>query len=257
MRVVTRVATAALAVLALSGLGLSSTSAQTRGDSQPAEDVREICSIAFDLNPVRPARLQNNALPCLKQAAQFLSAHPDRKLVAVGAKDPQRDHEPAYVDSAREEEDATGFAVRLEDLSAYRAVNAKWYLVHYLHSKATRILPTTDEMHFAQSVTFYDVPGTADFNHNLLNTTKINELPCTVQPCYPRDEETLKAQPRERIMAGAAESTGDSIVERRVLAAQRRRSSRGAPMSADADTLAPLPPPPTPQNPATASIIPQ
>lgn len=216
----------------------------------------ELCSIAFDKNPVRPARVQNSALPCLKQAADFLKSHADRKLVLVGAKDPKRDHEPAYVESAREEEDATGFAVRLEDLSAYRAVNAKWYLVHSLHADPTRILPTTDETYFAQTVTLYDVPGSADFNHNFLNTTKINELPCTIKPCYSSDEETLKAQPRDRIVARSQDSVGNSSEERKVLAAQRRRAKHDTTMDGDSETLAPLPPPPTAQHPATTSIIP-
>jgi hypothetical protein len=80
--------------------------------------------------------VENSALPCLKQAAARLKSSPDRKLVLVGVKDPAKDHEAP--DDGREEEDATGFSVRLEDLSAYRAVNAKWYLAHYLDANATR-----------------------------------------------------------------------------------------------------------------------
>ena len=232
-------------------------SAQVHLKPKPSTGVREICSIAFDKNTVRPARVQNNALPCLDEAADFLKSHPNRKLVLVGVKDPARDHEPAYVDSAREEEDVTGFAVRQEDLSAYRAVNAKWYLVHHLQSDATRILPTTGETYFAQSVTFYDVPGSADFNRNFLNTTKTNETPCTVQPCYPRDEDTLKAQPRSRIVTGAPESTAELSAEKRALAAQRRLPKYASKMDGDQETLAPLPPLPTANKPATQSIIPQ
>jgi hypothetical protein len=72
----------------------------------------------------------------------------------------------------REDEDAIGFDVRLEDLSAYRAVNTKWYLVGYLNADAKRILPTTDESYFAQSATFYLVPGSADFQLSRYNQDK-------------------------------------------------------------------------------------
>jgi len=67
-----------------------------------------------------------------KEALKRLKADPDRKLVLVGVKDPGKDHEATENGPDREEEDATGFDVRLEDLPAYRAVNTKWYLVHYL-----------------------------------------------------------------------------------------------------------------------------
>ena len=123
----------ALIVLVVSNAAIP---AQTQQKPEPPAGVREICTVAFDKNTVRPARVQNDALPCLERSAHFLREHPDRQLVLVGAKDPKRDHEPAYVDPAREEEDISGFAVRLEDLSAYRAVNTKWYLVHDLHSDA-------------------------------------------------------------------------------------------------------------------------
>ena len=230
--------------------------AHTQQKPGSSAGAHEICSIEFSKNSVRPARVQNNAFPCLEQAARFLREHPDRKLVVVGAKNPKRDHEPAYVDSDREEEDVSGFAVRLEDLSAYRAVNTKWYLVHNMHSDATRVLPTTDEAHFAQSVSIYDVPGSANFNRNFLNTTKINEVPCTIQPCYSPDEETLKAQPRSRIVAGTPESTAQSSEERRSVAAQRRQARSRTAMNGEQEKLAPLPPIPTPDRPATASIIP-
>ena len=235
--------------------------AQTRNKPAPPSGVEEVCSISFDQDSVRPARVENSALPCLKEAVKRLKERSDRKLVLVGVKDPAKDHELADNGSMREEEDATGLDVRLEDLSAYRAVNAKWYLVQYLNADPTRVLPTTDESYFAQTVTFYLVPAAADFNHNFLGTTKTNEHPCTIKPCYSPDEETLTAQRRSRIAENAA---GEPLPETRadqleLAAEQRRRSASAKAAAKDAHNdppLTPLPPRPTPEHPATASIIP-
>jgi hypothetical protein len=123
------------------------------------------------------------------------------KLVLVGVKDPSKDHEASENGKMRETEDTTGLDIRLEDLAAYRSLNAKGYLVRWYRIDPARILPTTDESDFGQTVTFYFVPGDADFNHNYLGTTKTNERPCSVKPCYPADEESLAAQPRSRIIA--------------------------------------------------------
>ena len=235
--------------------------AQTRNKPAPPSGVEEVCSISFTQDSVRPARVENSALPCLKEAVKRLKERADRKLVLVGVKDPTKDHELADNGSMREEEDATGLDVRLEDLSAYRAVNTKWYLVQYLNADPTRILPTTDESYFAQTVTFYLVPTSADFNHNFLGTTKTNEHPCTIKPCYPPDEETLTAQRRSRIAENAA---GEPLPETRsdqveLAAEQRRRAASAKAAAKDAHNeppLAPLPPRATPEHPATTSIIP-
>jgi hypothetical protein len=232
--------------------------AQVRQKPAPPAGVEELCSIRFDKDALRPARVENSALPCLKEAAQRLKASPERKLVLVGVKDPAQDHEASENGSDREEEDATGFDVRLEDLSAYRAVNTKWYLVHYLYADARRILPTTDETYFAQTVTLYLVPSSADFNHNFLGTTKTNEKPCTITPCYSSDEESLTAQHRPRIVAGAADGSPAEIEAEKKELAALHRSGRSSEMDGTGGkvALAPLPPRPTPDHPATTSIIP-
>jgi hypothetical protein len=245
------------AMLALAS-SLPLTSQVRRKPAAPA-GVEEMCSIAFDKDALRPARVENSALTCLEQGAQRLKGHPDRKLVLVGVKDPAKDHEAAENGSDREEEDATGFDVRLEDLSAYRAVNTKWYLVHYLNADATRILPTTDESYFAQTVTLYLVPASADFNHNFLGTTKTNEKPCTITPCYSPDEETLTAQRRPRIAEGSVDgSPAEIAAEKKELdALQHRKSSVDMDGEGGKVALTPLAPRPTPDHPATSSIIPQ
>lgn len=168
--------------------------------------VRKLCAISFDKDLKRPARVEDSALPCLEQAVKTLKANPSAKLVLVGVKDITRDHEAADNGKMRETEDTTGYDVRLEDLAAYRSLNTKWYLTHWYRIDPARILPTTDESRQGQDVTFYIVPGDADFNHNYLGATKTNERPCTVTPCYPAGEETLAAQPRSRIPAGSDDS---------------------------------------------------
>jgi hypothetical protein len=232
--------------------------AQNRQKPVPPQDVVEICSISFKKDALRPARVENSALSCLKEAAKRLTESPDRKLVLVGVKDPAKDHEPAENGSDREEEDASGFDVRLEDLAAYRAVNTKWYMVNFLKADPTRILPTTDETYLDRSVTIYLVPASANFNHNFLGTTKTNEKPCTITPCYSPDEETLSAQPRSKIVEGATDQTTAEIREEQKEYAAFRGDSPRVDMEGTQGRakLATLPPRPTPERPATKSIIP-
>ncbi|WP_263378184.1 OmpA family protein [Granulicella paludicola] len=235
--------------------------AQAHSKPKPPNGVEEVCSIAFDQDAIRPARLENGALPCLKEAARKLKERTDRKLVLVGVKDPSKDHELAENGSMREEEDATGLDVRLEDLSAYRAVNTKWYLVRYLGVDPTRVIPVTDESYFAQTVTAYLVPASADYNHNFLGATKTNEKPCTITPCYSPDEETLTAQRRSRIPENSAgQPLPETHADQLELAALQRRRAASAKQTAKEKNseppLTPLPARPTPEHPATTSIIP-
>jgi hypothetical protein len=166
--------------------------------------VEKICAIQFDKDVKYPARIENSALPCLQQAAKSLKDNPEKKLVLVGTADIVKDIRAVENGHMRETEDTTGADVRFEDLAAYRAVNTKDYLVRWLHLDPTRILPTTNEWIDGQYVSFYLVPGDADYNHNYVETTKTNENPCTIKPCYTPDEESLKAQPRSRIPEGSA-----------------------------------------------------
>jgi hypothetical protein len=170
--------------------------------------VEKLCVIQFDRDQKRPARVEASALFCLELAVKRMTADATVKLVLVGVKDPSKDHEASENGKMREEEDTTGYDIRLEDLAAYRSLNTKGYLVRWYRIDPARILPTTDESRFGRTVTFYLVPGDADFNHNYLGTTKTNERPCTVKPCYPADEESLAAQPRSRIIAAGAGKSG-------------------------------------------------
>jgi hypothetical protein len=171
----------------------------SRDNSVNLPGVEKICTISFNKDTRRPARVEDSALSCLDEAVKKLKQSPDRKLVLVGLADLVKDYAADENGKMRETEDKTGYDVRLEDLAAYRALNTKWYLAHWYRIAPERILPTTDESIQGQDVTLYLVPGDANFNHNYLGTTKTNENPCTVKPCYPPDEETLTAQPRSRI----------------------------------------------------------
>jgi hypothetical protein len=161
--------------------------------------VEKLCSIQFDKDEKRPARVEDSALPCLKEVVKTLKQRPDRKLVLVGVSDPVRDHEEKDAGEEREGEDMTGLDIRYEDTSAYRAVNTKDYLTRFYGIAPSLILPTTNENRHGQDVAFYLVPGDADFLHNYLDTTRTNERVCTVKPCYDKREESDSPQPRERI----------------------------------------------------------
>jgi len=125
-----------------------------QAQSLPA-DVEKVCSIRFDKDTKRPARVEDSALSCLKEAAKRLRENAGVKLVLVGVADPVRDHEADENGHMRETEDPTGLDVRWEDLAAYRSLNAKWYLTRYYGIDPVRILPTTDESIPGQDVTFY------------------------------------------------------------------------------------------------------
>lgn len=191
----------------LCALFSSSSGARAQVAPLPA-GVEKLCAIQFDRDQKRPARVEDGALPCLELAVKRMTADSNVKLVLVGVKDLSKDHEASENGKMREKEDTTGYDIRLEDLAAYRSLNTKGYLVRWYRIDPARILPTTDESGFGQTVTFYLVPADADFNHNYLGTTKTNERPCTVKPCYPVDEESLAAQPRSRILTAATGKSG-------------------------------------------------
>ncbi len=165
-----------------------------------APGVAKLCSIEFNKNSRRPARVEDQALPCLEQAAQKLKDSPSVKLVLVGISHPLYDHAEAEHGMERMREDPTGLDVRFSDVAAYRAINTKAYLTQWLHADATRIIPTTDEYALGRQVLVYTVPADADFNHNYTKTTPTNESKCTIKPCPIPTEDVLTPQPRGRIV---------------------------------------------------------
>jgi hypothetical protein len=172
-----------------------------------AAGVQKICSIEFDKDSRRPARVENTALPCLEEAAKELKATPNIKLVLVGISHPLYDHEDQDHGMEREGEDMTGLDIRFSDVAAYRAVNIKAYLTQWLGADPTKIIPTTDEYALGRRVIIYTVPGNADFFHNYTKTTPTNESKCTIKPCPNLTEDVLTPQSRPRISTNSAAST--------------------------------------------------
>jgi hypothetical protein len=195
---------ALFAIASLPGTRTSAQGASTPVQTAPAQlvlpaGVERLCSISFDKDQKRPARVEDEALPCLEQVAKVLGDRPNKKVVLVGVSDPVKDHEEKDAGEDRGGEDMTGLDIRYEDTSAYRAVNSKDYIVRFYGIDPARLIPTTNENRHGQDVVFYLVPGDANFLHNYLDTTRTNEHHCTVKPCYDPREESDTPQPRERI----------------------------------------------------------
>jgi hypothetical protein len=182
----------------------ANTSVQSAAKLVLPAGVEKLCSIEFDKDAAYPARVEKSAVRCLAEIVTTLKSRPSAKVVLVGVSDPVKDHEEKDNGMDREEEDSTGHDIRYEDLAAYRAVNTKAYLVRWHGIDPARILPTTNEFRHGQEVSFYLVPHDADFLHNYLNTTRSNESPCTVTPCYDTREESLTAQPQESVPSDTA-----------------------------------------------------
>lgn len=174
-----------------------------------ADGVTRVCAIQFNKDARRPARVEDSALPCLERAADLLKAKPDIDLVLVGISHPLYDHADEERGMEREGEDMTGTDIRFSDVAAYRAVNTKEYLTHWLKVNPGRIIPTTDEYALGQSVILYTVPSNADFFHNYTKTTPINESVCTIKPCPNPNEDVLTPQPRGKISPGTAVSSAN------------------------------------------------
>jgi hypothetical protein len=192
-KIVTPIATAALLFL-----GAPAARLQAQQTALPA-GVTQVCAITFTKSAKFPARVEDGALSCLEQAAKTLQQNPNVKLVLVGVSHPLYDHSEEGHGMEREGEDMTGGDIRYTDVAAYRAVNTKDYLVKWLKSDPTRILPTTDEYSLGRRVTIYTVPADASFFHNYLKTTPTNESVCTIKPCPDPREDVLTPQPRPKI----------------------------------------------------------
>jgi hypothetical protein len=165
-----------------------------------APGVEKLCSIDFNKDSKRPARVEESALACLEQAAKKLKDTSGIKLVLVGNSHPLYDREDEDHGMEREGEDKTGLDIRFSDVAAYRAVNTKLYLTQWLGADASRIIPTTDEYALGRHLIVYVVPGDADFFHNYTRTTPTNESVCTIKPCPVPTEDVLTPQSRSRIL---------------------------------------------------------
>ena len=160
--------------------------------------VTRVCTIYFDKDARRPARVEDSAQSCLLNARQALLAAKTSKLYLVGTADRNKDNEAGH-GKARIEQDMSGEDLRYADVAAYRALNTKAYLVRWLQADPKAVVPLTiyDD---GQWVELYLVEKGVLFESAYgKETAPIMSRPCTVAPCAKGVEEFLIAQQRERI----------------------------------------------------------
>jgi outer membrane protein OmpA-like peptidoglycan-associated protein len=142
----------------------------------PVPHTQALCSITFEKDAKRPARVDNEAKACLDEVALDLQKQSDAKAVVVGnstaaEKAPKKGHKHAKV----------------EDLASERAVNTKDYLVTEKGIDASRVSVATGTTD-GQKVEDYLVPAGANFATDVAGTT-------------PVDETAVKAQMRKPLAA--------------------------------------------------------
>jgi outer membrane protein OmpA-like peptidoglycan-associated protein len=139
----------------------------------PKPTTSSLCSINFERDTKRPARVDNEAKACLDDVALNLQRSSDAKLAVVGNSD------------AQEKAPKKGKKAKVVDLAGARAVNTKDYLVTEKGIDASRVSVysgTTD----GKTVTTTLIPAGAT-----LDTTGIT----------PVDESAVKVQPRKALPA--------------------------------------------------------
>lgn len=136
----------------------------------PVPHVQALASISFAGDEKRPTRVDNEAKAALDGIALELQQQPEAKLVLVGEANAK---ERAKTD--KEEKRALKHKwVKVEDLAAQRAVNAKDYLVTEKGIDASRITAVTGTAD-AQSVEDYLVPPGASFAADVTGTSPVDE----------------------------------------------------------------------------------
>jgi hypothetical protein len=120
----------------------------------PQPKTQTLCSINFDRDKRRPARVDNEAKACLDDVALNLQRQSDATAVVVG-------------DSATGEKQGP-------KLAAQRAVNTKDYLVKEKGIDASRIQVRTGSEAGKQEQN-YLVPAGANFDNDVQGTTQVNE----------------------------------------------------------------------------------
>jgi outer membrane protein OmpA-like peptidoglycan-associated protein len=139
----------------------------------PAPKSQTLCSIQFDKDKRRPARVDNEAKACLDDVALNAQQKADASLVVVGNSAPLPTPKTKY---------ARAHALTADQLAAQRAVNTKGYLVTEKGIDASRIQVRTGT-NGQNEVEDYLVPAGANFDNDVQGTTAV-------------DENAIKAQPR-------------------------------------------------------------
>jgi hypothetical protein len=126
----------------------------------PAPKTKQLCSISFDRDKKRPARVDNEAKACLDDVALNLQQQTDATAVLVG-------------EAASDEKKA-------DTLAAQRAVNTKDYLVKEKGIDASRVSVRTGTQG-NKEVENYLVPAGATFDNDVTGTTAVDESTVKVQ----------------------------------------------------------------------------
>ena len=123
----------------------------------PAAKTKTLCSINFDRDKRRPARVDNEAKACLDDVALNLQQQADASAVLVGEADSDEK--------------------KADTLAAQRAVNTKEYLVKEKGIDASRISVRTGTQG-NKEVENYLVPAGATFDNDIPGTTAVDEKHC-------------------------------------------------------------------------------
>jgi outer membrane protein OmpA-like peptidoglycan-associated protein len=126
----------------------------------PAPKTKTLCSISFDRDKKRPARVDNEAKACLDDVALNLQQSTDATAVVVG-------------EAATDEKGA-------DKLAAQRAVNTKDYLVKEKGIDPSRVSVRTGTQG-NKEVENYLVPAGATFDNDVQSTTAVDESTVKVQ----------------------------------------------------------------------------
>jgi outer membrane protein OmpA-like peptidoglycan-associated protein len=134
----------------------------------PPAKTQKLCTITFDHDTKRPARVDNDAKGCLDDVALNAQRSTDASLVVVGNTAPP----PPPTKGKRQPKE-------IPNLAAQRAVNTKDYLVKEKGIDASRISVRTDSTG-TNEVDNYLVPAGANFDTDNPGTTPVDES--QVQP---------------------------------------------------------------------------
>jgi outer membrane protein OmpA-like peptidoglycan-associated protein len=135
----------------------------------PAPETSALCSVSFERDTKRPARVDNEAKACLDDIALKLQSASDAKLAVVGNADSQ------------EKEPAKG-RKKTVDFAGERAVNTKDYLVTEKGIDASRISVYTGSDN-SKTVTTTMIPAGATLSTSGL--TPVDESAITAKPRTP------------------------------------------------------------------------
>jgi outer membrane protein OmpA-like peptidoglycan-associated protein len=172
----------------------STTTVNIEAPPPPAPKTQTLCTIQFDHDKKRPARVDNDAKGCLDDVALNAQRSSDATLVVVGNTAPAP---PAPVRKGRRHHEEPPV-----DLAAQRAVNTKDYLVKEKGIDASRISVRTGTTG-TNEVDNYLVPAGATFDNDVTGTTAVDES--AVKPQVRKPLGTVHRRHRKAAAAAPAQ----------------------------------------------------